>query len=262
MMMESGSTNITAIIADDELLARDLIRNYLSAFPRIKIIAECNNGLMTLNEINRLEPDLVFLDIQMPELDGMSVLNELKKMPMIIFTTAFNQYAIKAFELNAIDYLLKPFDRDRFGKAIKKVLEYRSIPSVMDHKLGSLQQTMNSLLTPENKLISRILIKGKTGYSFLNVEDIIWFEAYSDYIKIHTKDKTYLKNISLAEMESKLDPQHFLRIHRSSIINLAFVKEMKPYSNGEYFIYLTNGEKVKLSRTYKDKIEILLRESI
>ncbi|HZV70476.1 MAG TPA: LytTR family DNA-binding domain-containing protein [Saprospiraceae bacterium] len=259
--MES-TTQITALIADDESLARDVIRNYLAAFPMIRVIAECENGLNALNEINRLKPDLVFLDIQMPEMDGISMLSELKELPLIIFTTAYNQYAIKAFELNAVDYLLKPFDRDRFNQSIKRVLEHGTGPDSMEQKLGNLQQSLNTLLESEKKYISRILIKGKTGYSFLNLQDVLWIEAYSDYIKIHVRDKFFLKNISLNDTEARLNPQQFIRIHRSSIVNISFIKEMKPYTNGEYMIYLTNGEKLKLSRTYKDKISGIINEAI
>jgi len=257
-----NTKQISVLIADDESLARDVIRNYLSGFPMFSVIAECENGLNALNEINRLKPDLVFLDIQMPEMDGISMLSELKELPLIIFTTAYNQYAIKAFELNAVDYLLKPFDRDRFSQSIKRVLEHGTGSASMEQKLGSLQQSLNTLLESDKKYISRILIKGKTGYSFLNLQDVLWIEAYSDYIKIHVKDKFFLKNISLNDTEARLNPHQFIRIHRSSIVNISFIKEMKPYTNGEYLIYLTNGEKLKLSRTYKDKISGIINEAI
>ncbi len=259
--MEKES-EITAIIADDESLARGVLKNYLSGFPMIRVVAECENGLIALNAISMHKPDLLFLDIQMPELDGISLLSELKELPLVIFTTAFNQYAIKAFELNAIDYLLKPFDRNRFNQAVKKVLDHRSMPSFLDHKIGNLQKSLDTLLEAGKKYMSRILIKGKTGYSFLNLQDVLWIEAYADYIKLHTNDKVYLKNISLIETETKLNPQHFIRIHRSSIVNISFIKELKPYTNGEYIIYLTNGEKLKLSRSYKDKISAIINENI
>jgi len=260
--MEKSETIIKAIIADDESLARNVIKKYSSAFPQIKIIAECENGLIALNKINELHPDLIFLDIQMPELDGLSMLNELKQLPQIIFTTAFNQYAIKAFEINAVDYLLKPFDKDRFAQAIQKVIEQKNSPAFFQKQINNLQQSLDELLKGDKKFTSRILIKGKDGFSFLNVQDIVWFEAYSDYVKIHTKEKYFLKNISLNELETKLNPETFIRIHRSTIVNIAFIKEMKPYFNGEYYIYLTNGEKLKLSRSYKDKLKIIIDESI
>ena len=153
-----NTTQITALIADDESLARDVIRNYLSGFPMIRLVAECENGLDALNEINRLKPDLVFLDIEMPEMDGISLLSELKELPLIIFTTAYNQYAIKAFELNAIDYLLKPFDRERFGQSMQRILEHRTSPASMEQKLGNLQQTLNTLIESEKKYINRSVI--------------------------------------------------------------------------------------------------------
>lgn len=259
-MMKLNNT-IKTIIADDELLARNVIKKYLLDFPEIELIAECDNGINTLNKINELSPDLVFLDIQMPELDGLSVLKELKNMPLVIFTTAFNQYAIKAFELHAIDYLLKPFDKDRFSLSIQKVIEHKGSMAYFERKINKLQQSLSDFMNIDNKLNSRILIKNNDSYSFINTSEILWFEAYSDYVKIHTLAKSYLKNISLNELESKLDPKQFIRIHRSTIINIHFIKEMKPYFNGEYFIFLNNGEKLKLSRTYKDKIKLLINES-
>jgi two-component system LytT family response regulator len=259
--MEKTAT-IKAIIADDESLARNIIRKYLLDFPEINIIAECDNGLTALNTINELNPDLVFLDIQMPDLDGLSLLNELKEIPLIIFTTAFSQYAIQAFEKNAVDYLLKPFDKGRFAVAVEKAMEKKSSPSFLEKKINTLQTTLNQILDADKKITTRLLIKGKNAYSFLDVKDITWFEAHSDYVKIHTKEKYYLKNISLNELESKLNPQVFIRIHRSTIVNVSYVKEMKPYFNGEYHLFLTTGEKLKLSRSYKDKLKFIIDESI
>ncbi len=253
---------ITCIIADDEMLARDVIRNFLSDFNEIKIIAECENGLTTLNTINELDPDLVFLDIQMPEIDGLTLLKELKKPPLIIFTTAFNQYAIKAFEINAIDYLLKPFDKERFSMAVTKVLNHKNDNTSIENKISTLQNSLNEFIHGDKKFVSRLLIKGNDAYSILNTRDVTWFEAYSDYVKIHTKEKTYLKNISLNELESKLDPSQFIRIHRSTMVNINYIKELKPYFNGEYHINLTTGEQLKLSRSYKEKISQILDKSL
>lgn len=260
--MEKNETLIKAIIADDESLARNVVKKFLTAFPQIKIVAECENGLSALNKINELSPDLIFLDIQMPDLDGMSVLRELRHPPLVIFTTAYNQYAIEAFEKNAVDYLLKPFNKDRFAQAVTRALDQRSSPALLENKISTLQVSLNQVLNADKKFTSRILIKEKGGYSFLNVQDIIWFEADSDYVKIHTKEKTYLKNVSMNELEVKLNPQNFIRIHRSTIVNIAYIKEMKPYFNGEYHLLLSNGEKLKLSRTYKDKLKLIIDESI
>ncbi len=253
---------LKAIIADDEILARNVIKKYLGDFPHVEIVAECENGLIALNKINELHPDLAFLDIEMPELDGLSLLSELKELPTVIFTTAYNQYAIKAFELNAVDYLLKPFDKKRFALAVQKVTQQKVSPANLQAQLNNLQRTLNEIKKTSKKFTPRILIKGNNTYSFLNVSDIIWFEASSDYVKIHTKEKFYLKNISLNELEEKLNPKTFIRIHRSTIVNSDFIKEMKPYFNGEYYIYLINGEKLKLSRSYKDKIKLIIDDSI
>jgi len=261
-MMDLNTISINAIIADDEVLARNVIKNYLAAFPQIKILAECENGLVALNKINALKPDLLFLDIQMPELDGFAVLSELKNPPLIIFTTAFNQYAVKAFENNAIDYLLKPFDQQRFSMAIRKILSQNATPPFWDNKIIALQATLDQLIDPDKKFITRLLIKETEGYSFLPVENIMWFEAYSDYVKIHTSEKMYLKNISLNELETKLNPRIFARIHRSTIVNISFIREMKPYFNGEYHLILINDDKLKLSRSYKDKLHSIMHGSI
>jgi two-component system LytT family response regulator len=260
--MAKKETTVNAIIADDETLARNVIRKYLLSFPQIKIIAECSNGLAALNKINELQPDLVFLDIQMPDLDGLSLLGELKHLPLVIFITAFDQYAVRAFELNAVDYLLKPFDKDRFATAVKKVMEQKISPAFLEKKINSIQASLNQVLHSGENFISRILIKGKSGYSFLDVQEITWFEADSDYVKIHTREKVFLKNISLNELESKLNPGMFIRIHRSSIVNIKCIKEMKPYFNGEYHLYLTTGQELKLSRSYKDKVKQIIGESI
>ncbi len=260
--MNKNEAQIKAIIADDESLARNVIKKYVTAFSQIKIVAECENGLTALNKINELKPDLVFLDIQMPDLDGLTMLNKLKQTPLIIFTTAFNQYAIKAFEANAVDYLLKPFDKDRFTQAIKKAMEQKSSPAFLENKINVLQDSLNQILHTDKNFISRILIKGKDGYLFLNIADIFWFEADGDYVKIHTSDKCYLKNTSLIELETKLNPQQFIRIHRSTIVKITTIKEMKPFFNGEYHIYLANGAKLKLSRSYKDKLKLIIDESI
>jgi len=259
--MIKNETIVNVIIADDETLARNVIKKYLVSFPQIKIIAECANGLATLNKINELHPDLVFLDIQMPDLDGLSLLSELEQLPLVIFTTAFDQYAVKAFELNAVDYLLKPFDKNRFAIAVKKVLDQKIPPALLETKINSIQNSLDQVLQTGH-FISRILIKGKSGYSFLDVQEVSWFEADSDYVKIHTKEKVHLKNISLNELEAKLNPASFVRIHRSSIVNIKYIKELKPYFNGEYHLYLTTGQELKLSRSYKDKVKQIIGESI
>lgn len=257
-----STSKITAIIADDEPLSRDVIKKYSASFPELEIVAECGNGLDALNKINELKPDCVFLDIQMPDLDGLSLLRELQEWPMIIFTTAYNQHAIKAFELNAVDYLLKPFDKERFAQALSKALQQKKSPLHLENKITALQNSLDKLLNNEKKFITRVMIKEADTYVFINVNDISWFEAHGDYVKIHKKDKSYLKNISLNELENKLNPQVFVRIHRSTIVNTACIKEMKPYFNGEYYIYLQNGEELKLSRSYKDRLKLIIDESI
>jgi two-component system LytT family response regulator len=259
--MENG-IRFKAVIADDEKLARNVVKKYLHAFPQIAVVAECENGLSALNKINELQPGLVFLDIQMPDLDGLSLLNELKEPPLVIFTTAYNQHAISAFEKNAVDYLLKPFTAERFAQAVEKALGRKPAPAILEDKINSIQESLNQVLGAEKKFTTRILIREKNGYSFVDVKDITWFEADSDYVKIHTKEKIFLKNTSLNELELKLNPQNFVRIHRSTMINVSCIRELKPYFNGEYHLLLSTGEKLKLSRTYKEKLKLIIGESI
>ncbi|HYV92323.1 MAG TPA: LytTR family DNA-binding domain-containing protein [Chitinophagales bacterium] len=249
---------ITAIIADDESLARNVIKKYLADFPQVEIICECATGLEALNKINEHHPDVIFLDIQMPDLDGLSLLNELKYPPLVIFTTAFNQYAIKAFEMSATDYLLKPFHKERFAQAMNKVLHQRNSPDELGKRLMSLQQSLNEMTRAEKKFQTRVVVKEKESFLFLTTEEIMWLEASGDYVKIHTREKSFLKNISLNELEAKLNPQIFVRIHRSTIVNISFIKEMKPYFNGEYHIYLRNGTELKLSRSHKEQLSQII----
>ncbi|HJW27821.1 MAG TPA: response regulator, partial [Saprospiraceae bacterium] len=193
---------IKAIIADDESLARNVIRKYLVGYSDIEVVAEAADGLTALNLIQEHRPGLVFLDIQMPELDGLSMLNELDMMPMILFTTAYHQYAIQAFDHHAVDYLLKPFDKKRFDLAISRVMERSGQTSALQVQLKAMQNTLDQLIDGGKKYLNRILVKGKEGHVFVETRDILRFEAYSDYVKIHTRERFFLKNISMMELES------------------------------------------------------------
>ena len=260
-MTQSGKT-ITAIIAEDEYLARTLLRKLLIAYPNIEVIGEATDGLKALNLIHEMRPDLVFLDIQMPELDGISVLKELDFIPMVVFTTAYQRYAVQAFDHHAVDYLLKPFDSTRFRKAIDRVLERRDSQKPEVLNIDQLSTDLDQPGTGSKSYWSRIIIKGKEGFIFVQVQDVQWIEAYSDYVKVHTKEKYYLKNMSMTEVEANLPPHSFIRIHRSTIVNRHFIKGLHPHLNGEYFITLANGQELKLSRSYKDKLPMLMEEKI
>jgi two-component system, LytTR family, response regulator len=250
--MKTG--RITAVIADDEALARRFIRRMLKDEHEIEVIAECANGKEAVAVIKKQNPDLVFLDVQMPEMDGFGVLQAIghESLPQIIFTTAYEQYAIRAFELHALDYLLKPFDQARFKDAIKYARErFHSQPA----KDGRLQ--INALLESiKNKpqYLDRLVIKSGGRISFLQTEEINWIEADDKYVHLHTGKTSSMVRQTLSAMEAQLDPKKFKRIHRSTIVNVARIKELQPLFNGEYSVLMDDGTKLTLSRNYKDKL--------
>lgn len=256
---------IRAIIADDERLAREYLRQLICTYSNVELICECKNGIETVNAVFTHQPDLVFLDIQMPDLNGFEVIAEIKKemkMPFIVFTTAYEQFALKAFEVCATDYLLKPFTEDRFREAINRTLDL-----LKKDKLSETNAAIEALLKlynqakPEQSIEvypARILIKANRKMLFVETSDIYWVEASADYIKIHLKGNNYLVNDSLGSFEKSLDPEIFIRVHRSHIVNVKYITEFKPYFNGEYILLMANGHEVKLSRSYKDTIKKFL----
>lgn len=255
---------IRVIIADDERLPREYLKQLIVAYSNVELLCECKTGLETVNAVFSHQPDLVFLDIQMPDLNGFEVIEEIKKemkMPFIVFTTAYEQFALKAFEVSATDYLLKPFTEERFREAVNRTLDL-----LEKDKLSETNAAIEALLKlynqskPEKQIEvypARILIKANRKMLFVDVADIYWLEASGDYIKVHLKSNYYLINDSLNNFEKMLDPEIFIRVHRSYIVNAKFIKEFKPYFNGEYILLLANGREVKLSRSYKDIIKKL-----
>ena len=197
------------LIADDEKAGRILIKEFLEDYPDLVLIAEVNNGVDAINEINRFKPDLVFLDIQMPGKTGFEVLNHLDEIPKIIFSTAYDEYALRAFEVHAVDYLLKPYTKERFKTAVARLNSNTS-------SIGELAQTV---FMEDTAYPSRVLVQYNKKLITIKCEDIVWVEAYGDYSKVHTKNQAYLSNFGITDLEQKLDPQLFLRVHRSSIIN-------------------------------------------
>ena len=220
------------ILIDDEDPARLLLREYLSAYPDLVIIGEANNGVDAIREIEKFSPDLIFLDIQMPGLNGFEVIQQLKTLPQIIFSTAYDQYALKAFEVSAIDYLLKPYTKERFDKAVQKVIQSD------DHQIDSLLQLTEHLsheIKATQSFPKQILVPHKNRLIALPVNQIIRVEADKNYSRLITKEHNFLSNYGISQIESKLDPQQFIRVHRSSIINLNFVQELFKYP-GSYDI--------------------------
>jgi two-component system LytT family response regulator len=242
--------SITTILVDDEPLARKLLKEYLQDFPDIKIIAECKNGRQAIKAINENKPDLIFLDIRMPGMDGFEVLENLKHIPRIIFSTAYGDYALKAFEANAVDYLLKPYDRKRFARAVQKTVE-RSIKSndEIEQIVRVLQQSKEFEGHP-----TRIFVRVGRKIISVHVSDIMWIEADGDYARLHTNNGVHLCNLSLNVLEDRLDPSRFLRVHRSHIIASNLIEHLTSDGEGGFIAMLKDKSKVKVSRTYAAKI--------
>lgn len=258
---------VKTIIVDDEPHAREGLRIRLKDYKEIEIIAECSSGIDAVKKINELLPDLVFLDIQMPGMNGFEVLKNLddENIPMIIFVTAYDKYALKAFEFHAVDYLLKPIDKTRLKKAIDfaiNEIENRRL-KLYSQKFKTLADEYLNLIsnkekrTDEGKFINRISVKNKNIIKIIPVAEIDWIEAQGDYVCIHVNDEKFLLRDSLNALENKLNPEIFIRIHRSSIVNIEKVEKLKSNEHGDYELFLKDGTKLKMSRTYKENFQKL-----
>ena len=249
---------IRVVIADDELLARKFIRRMLKQDAEVEIVAECSNGADAVVAIRKETPDLVFLDVQMPEMDGFAVLDavRLDHLPEIVFTTAYESYAIRAFELHALDYLLKPFDQVRFKAALKYAKERFQSQHEEDKRLqvGTLLESIRA----QQEYLDRIIIRADGRITFLQTREIDWLEADDKYVHLHTGKGARMVRQTLSAMESQLDPKKFLRVHRSTMVNVDRIKELQPLFNGEHSIILEDGTRLTLSRKYKDKLFELL----
>jgi two-component system LytT family response regulator len=234
---------LKAIIIDDEELARELIRNYLKGHPGIEIICECENGFEGIKAIAEMKPDIVFLDIQMPKLNGFEMLELTENPPEIIFITAHNEYAIKAFELNAVDYLLKPYSRERLLSAIEKAAERIRTGSVLKEKISKLVHH------PLAEKLERIVVKSGSKIKVIPVESIIYLEAQDDYVMIYTQEGKYLKQGTMKYYEEMMDESRFIRVHRSYIVAIDQVVQLEPYSRENYALKLKNGVSLKVSRS-------------
>ncbi len=246
--------NYSTIIVDDEPLARKMIKEYLQDFPEMKIVGECKNGKQAVKAINEDKPDLVFLDIRMPGMDGFEVLEHIDPMPRIIFSTAYGDYALKAFEVNAVDYLLKPYDRKRFSKAIQKVIDRSTTSS---DEIERILHVLHLSKEPDDSP-KRIFVR--VGRKIVSVElhDILWIEADGDYAQLHTNHGTHLCNLSLDALEQRLDSNQFLRVHRSFIVATNSIEQLTGDGEGGFVAGLKDKSKVKVSRSYAAK----LRKSI
>lgn len=242
--------NATCLIIDDEKLARELLREYLVAFPQIEILGECSKGTEAVEQIDKLKPDIIFLDVQMPGMNGFDVLDEIIHEPYVIFTTAYDQYAIKAFEKNAVDYLLKPLDQERFKLAVDRALQRKLKEG------GNLEDLLSSMHTPNTRTSydSHIFVQKSEKLFNLPVDEIMYLEASGDYTVISTKNDQFVSSSGIGKLEELMSPDKFIRVHRSTIINLSFLKEIERHFNGGMIVKMQNAKTFPVSRTYAKMI--------
>lgn len=244
-----------ALIIDDEPLARMVVLEYLQAFPQIEVMQECSDGFEGLKAIQQYQPDLIFLDVQMPKINGFEMLELVEQPPAVIFTTAFDEYAIKAFEAHAVDYLLKPFNKDRFNKAIEKYLaqapEGAAKPSKHTEEL--LETAAHSPAQHE-----RIVVKTGTKVKIIPVQDVIYLAADDDYVSVYTAEGSFLKNKTMNFFEQMLDPRQFVRVHRSYIIAIQQITRIDPYEKDAHLAILKSGAKVPVSKSGYVKLKQVL----
>lgn len=237
--------NITCLIIDDEQLARDLLKEYIENTPKLTIIGEADKGKDAVELIDKLKPDLIFLDVQMPGMTGFDVLDDIEHDPFVIFTTAYDQYAIKAFEKNAIDYLLKPLDQERFKIAVEKAVSRMNLEQ---NNVGELLRSMKT--DSKTSYDSHIFVQKSEKLLNLPVEEIMFLEASGDYTILTTKTDQFVSSSGIGKLEEILNPDTFIRVHRSTIININFLKEIEKHFNGGMIVKMQTGKTFPVSRTY------------
>jgi two-component system LytT family response regulator len=262
---------LSALIVDDESLARRGLKHRLDALGSVTIVGEASNGFEACEMISELSPDLIFLDIQMPGMSGFELLEKLQgdNLPLIIFTTAYDQYAVDAFKVHAIDYLLKPVESDRLAEAIHRAEQRLSLEDTKDSKQALLDLMMTATVKhpiefsdePETSTDSwpeKLAIKDGSDISLVRVADIEWIDAAGDYMCVHANGATHIMRITMRQLSDKLNPAQFLRVHRSTIVNAELIRGAQALTNGEYTLSLSNGTKLKVSRSYRDTIKQFL----
>ena len=237
---------MNVIIIDDEILARNIVKEYLQSHPEINIVAECEDGFEGLKAIQQLQPDLIFLDIQMPKINGFEMLELIEEPPAVIFTTAFDEFALKAFEINAVDYLLKPFSKERFEKAIIKYKETSNSPATQKVLETAAQSALQQ---------NRVVVKDGNKIKIIPVNKIQYLEAADDYVKIFTADGFFLKKRTMAFFENSLGMHHFVRVHRSYIVNTALITRIDAYEKDSHQVLLSTGAKLPVSKTGYGKLK-------
>ena len=269
---------ISTVIVDDEPLARKGLSLRLAEFDNIDIVGECKNGIEAVALIPLVRPDLVFLDIQMPGLNGFQVINKLQELkqpiPLIVFVTAFDSYAIKAFDIHALDYVLKPVDERRLNDAIDRVLftleqkqqdvnKQKLARLVADFTGDDCEDILRKLASGEsitsNKYPDILAIKDGSEVTRVAINDIQWIDAAGDYMCVHATGKTHIMRRTMKELEQELDPRKFVRTHRSAIVNITYVQKMISHTSGEYHLILTNGTELKVSRSYRDRVKDMVK---
>ena len=270
---------IRALIVDDESLAREALLVMLNGDPEMEVVAECRNGKEAVTAIREQSPDVVFLDIQMPEMDGFQVVEEVgaTRMPVTVFVTAYDKHALRAFEAHALDYVLKPFDHDRFDAVLR-----RAKTSVRQRRLGEISESLFAVLQDMNLKtgespagtdeikpdrsthkvpLERVVIKSGGRIYFLKVEEIDWVEGAGDYLSLHSGGQAHMIRETMGNFHARLDSQKFLRIHRSTIVNVERIEEIRPLFKGDYVVTLTGGKRLKASRSYRRELQAILDEA-
>lgn len=269
---------VRALIVDDELHARDGIRIRLEDYPEVEIVGECSSGTEAVAAIDELRPDLLFLDIQMPEMSGFEVLRQVTAdpLPIVVFVTAYDRYAVKAFEFHALDYLLKPIGEERFRETLKIALSQAGRRN-FEAYASNLKQLVNDYLSfsgeqqisadskhnkPQGRFLDRLVIKNHDHISFLAVDDIDWIESAGDYVYVHSSSSKHIIRRTMRDLENKIDPEKFVRIHRSTIVNVEKIKSLRSNEHGDYDVYLKNGERLKLSRSFRSHFQKVIGNSL
>lgn len=243
------------LIVDDEPLARSIVRRMIQSHRDVEVLGECENGPEAVGRIESENPDLVFLDVQMPEMNGFEVISSLDEhnLPHIIFVTAYDQYAVKAFEVHALDYLLKPFDQERFDAALDQARK-----QFVDRKSGSVNERILALVA-ENagraEYLTRFIIKSGGKIFFLKADQIDWIEAEGNYVALHTGKQRHLFRGAIGSLETQLDPHKFRRIHRSTLVNIDRIKELQPWFRGDYHVVLHDGTQLRLSHRFRKNLD-------
>ena len=255
-------SSIRTLIVDDEPMARERLAGLLAQEADVEIVAQCADGREAVSAIQQLSPELVFLDVQMPGLDGFGVIEQIgvDRMPMVVFVTAYDEHALQAFEVHALDYLLKPFGRDRLRQCLDHARHYRD-----RSRAGDLGRSLLALVQdfrPEQKKPDRLVVKSGGRVFFVRTDDIEWIEAAGNYVRLNLKDQSHLFRETMTQMEARLDPQRFVRIHRSRIVNTDHITELQPWFNWEFVVVLHNGTQLRLSRGYRERLEQQLGRSL